>query len=139
MKKQFRSVVCAIGLLSGTLPAIAAGPHAFNGVKAGSGLSEPMSVQQQKKQIKGIVNDANGEPVIGATVLEKGTTNGTMTDIDGNFELSVSNGAVLQISYVGYVSQEITVGSNTSFNISLKEDSQLIDEVVVVGFGSQLI
>ncbi|WP_281816114.1 SusC/RagA family TonB-linked outer membrane protein [Parabacteroides goldsteinii] len=137
MKKQFRSVVCAIGLLSGTLPAIAAGPHAFNGVKAGSGLSEPMSVQQQKKQIKGIVNDANGEPVIGATVLEKGTTNGTMTDIDGNFELSVSNGAVLQISYVGYVSQEITVGSNTSFNISLKEDSQLIDEVVVVGFGSQ--
>lgn len=79
----------------------------------------------------------NGEPVIGVNIVEKGTTNGTVTDIDGRFTLQVSPSSVLQISFIGYVEQSITVGSETSFSIKLQEDTQKLDEVVVVGYGSQ--
>lgn len=92
--------------------------------------------QQNKKQIKGKVVDATGEAVIGANVLEKGTTNGVITDIDGNFVLNVSTGAILEISYIGYVSQTVKVTNQTSLNIVLKEDSETLDEVVVVGYGT---
>jgi TonB-linked SusC/RagA family outer membrane protein len=88
--------------------------------------------------ISGIVTDAgSGEPVIGANVREKGTTNGTSTDVDGNFTLTVSNNAVIQISYIGYVEQEVAVGNRTSLRIVLAEDAQSLEEVVVVGFGKQ--
>ncbi|WP_440440776.1 SusC/RagA family TonB-linked outer membrane protein [Phocaeicola plebeius] len=93
-------------------------------------------VQQAKRQIKGKVVDAAGETVIGANVLEKGTTNGVITDIDGNFVLSVSSGATLEISYIGYVTQTIKVTNQTSLHIVLKEDSETLDEVVVVGYGT---
>lgn len=93
-------------------------------------------LQQAKRQIKGKVVDAAGETVIGANVLEKGTTNGVITDIDGNFVLNVSSGATLEISYIGYVTQTIKVTNQTSLHIVLKEDSGTLDEVVVVGYGT---
>lgn len=92
---------------------------------------------QNTKTITGVVTDMNGEPVIGVNIVEKGTTNGTVTDIDGRFTLQVSPSSVLQISFIGYVEQSITVGSETSFSIKLQEDTQKLDEVVVVGYGSQ--
>ena len=91
---------------------------------------------QQAKKITGTVSDAMG-PVIGANVLEKGTTNGVITDIDGNFTLNVQPGATIVVSFIGYQPQEIVVGNQTSFKIQLKEDTELLDEVVVVGYGVQ--
>jgi TonB-linked SusC/RagA family outer membrane protein len=91
----------------------------------------------QGKHIAGIVADAAGEPVIGVNVMEKGTTNGTITDVNGEFSLDVSDRAVLQVSYIGYASKEIAVGSQTRLNIVLEEDTKLLEEVVVVGYGVQ--
>ena len=93
--------------------------------------------QKQTKHITGKITDANGEPIIGANVIEKGTTNGIITDIEGNFDLNVTSSSILQISYIGYLSQEIQVGNKNLFNIKLIEDTQDIDEVVVVGYGTQ--
>ena len=83
-----------------------------------------------------MVKDIHEEPVIGANVVEKGTTNGTITDIDGKFSLSVSENSTLLVSYIGYANQEVKVGNQTSYTIVLKEDQQVLDEVVVVGYGS---
>lgn len=93
----------------------------------------------QQRQVTGIVKDQTGEPIIGASVLEKGSTNGVITDLDGNFKLTVSNAvkAVLQISYVGYKTQEISMNGKTLLEVVLKEDTELLDEVVVVGYGAQ--
>lgn len=95
------------------------------------------SIHQQSITIKGTVVDSYGESIIGANVLEKGTANGVITDIDGNFTLTVSPGSVISISYIGYVTQEIKVDNQKTLKIVLKEDSKALDEVVVVGFGSQ--
>lgn len=84
-----------------------------------------------------MVYDEAGLPVIGANILEKGTTNGTITDMDGNFTLTVSDNATLLVSYIGYNQQEISVHGKESFVINLKEDSQSLEEVVVVGYGVQ--
>ena len=91
---------------------------------------------QQSKTVTGTVSDAGG-PVIGATIMEKGTSNGTVTDLDGNFSLNVQPGATLVISYVGYKTQEIAVGSQSVINIDLTEDADVLEEVVVVGYGVQ--
>ena len=92
----------------------------------------------QQKTINGKVLDATGEPIIGANVLVKGTTNGTITDIDGNFTLNVPTECVLQISYIGFNTQEIKVTSTTNdITVNLKEDSKTLEEVVVVGYGTQ--
>lgn len=99
--------------------------------------NEVTAITQQQKTIKGTVKDATGESIIGANVIVKGSTVGVITDIDGNFTLDVPANATLQISYIGYLSQEIKVGSQTSFNIQLQEDSKTLDEVVVVGYGVQ--
>lgn len=100
-----------------------------------TGDANAMVVQQGKK-VTGVVVDANGEPVIGANVVVKGTTNGTITDFDGNYSIEgVSANDVLAISYIGYISQEVTVGSQSTINVTLREDSQALDEVVVVGYG----
>ena len=90
----------------------------------------------QSKQVTGVIKDANGESVIGANVVEKGTNNGTISDIDGKFSLNVAPGATLMITYIGYVSQEIKVDNRNSFSIVLKEDSEMLEEVVVVGYGT---
>lgn len=95
------------------------------------------TVQQQKQAVAGIVKDAAGEPIIGASVVEKGTTNGTITDFDGNFSLPVPSGATIVISYIGYKPQELTATPGQTMNIILKEDTEVLDEVVVVGFGTQ--
>lgn len=91
----------------------------------------------QSKEVKGVVKDPTGETVIGASVLEKGTTNGTITDFDGNFVLTVSENAVLQISYIGYQTQEISVKGKKNLVVTLKEDTEVLEEVVVVGYGAQ--
>ena len=93
-------------------------------------------VVQQKKTVTGKVTDAMG-PVIGANVLVKGTSNGVITDIDGNFSLEVEPGATLVFSYIGYTSKEVVVGSQSVINVQLSEDTELLDEVVVVGYGVQ--
>ena len=94
-----------------------------------------ISMVAQKVPVSGIVSDQAG-PVIGASVIEKGTTNGTMTDNDGHFTLTVNKGAVIEISSIGYKTQEITVGAQTNFTVTLSEDNEFLDEVVVVGYGS---
>lgn len=101
-------------------------------------LKLPRTTQtNQTKKITGVIKDQNGEPVIGANVFVKGTTIGTVTDIDGNFILEVPDNAQLQISFIGYLSQVITVENKTVFNIKLLEDTQKLEEIVVVGYGSQ--
>jgi len=94
-------------------------------------------LQKSVHQIKGIVTDERGEPIIGANVVEKGTTNGVITDIEGQFSLLVMENATLDISYVGYVTQSISVKNQTNLSITLIEDSQALNEVVVVGYGTQ--
>ena len=94
-------------------------------------------VTQQNKKVSGIVYDTNGDPAIGANVIVKGTTNGTITDMDGKYTLEVPANAILQISYIGYNTQEIPVGNKTTINVNLKEDTQALDEVVVVAYGTQ--
>ena len=99
-------------------------------------VDEVMAVQQGKK-VTGVVVDGTGEPVIGANVVVKGTTNGTITDFDGNYTIEgVPADGVLVISYIGYLSQEIPVGNQSAINVTLKEDTQTLDEVVVVGYGT---
>lgn len=95
-----------------------------------------VGISQQQSSVKGVVEDALG-PVVGASVVVKGTTNGTVTDMDGNFELNVNKGDVIVISYIGYITQEITYTGQTSLKINLQEDTQKLEEVVVVGYGVQ--
>ncbi len=90
----------------------------------------------QGHQVTGTVIDGTGEPIIGANVLEVGTTNGVITDIDGNFKLNVQPNAKLQVSFIGYISQTIAVGNQKEFKIILKDDSKALDEVVVIGYGT---
>ncbi len=101
-------------------------------------VQEKKAVQQQSgKQVTGTVIDERGETVIGANVVEKGTTNGTVTDLDGKFTLTVSENATLVITYIGYSEKEIPVGRNSTFHISLAEDTKALEEVVIVGYGTQ--
>ncbi len=96
------------------------------------------SVSAQNRTVEGIISDAaNGEPLIGVSVRIKGMNSGTITDLDGKFTVSASNGTVLVVSYMGYETQEVTIGEQTTIRISLKEDAKILDEVVVVGFGTQ--
>ena len=94
-------------------------------------------IQQEQNKMTGIVKDANGEPIIGANVIVKGQSTGTITDIDGRFVLDTPKDAVLQITYIGYVSQEVKVSGKKELNVVLKEDTETLEEVVVVGYGVQ--
>lgn len=91
----------------------------------------------QKRTIKGIVNDDKGVPVIGASILEKNTLNGTVTDIDGTYTLTLDKSDVIVVSCIGYATKEISVGNQSSIDVVLSEDTRLLDEVVVVGYGTQ--
>ncbi len=104
-------------------------------VYAASENTALQSVQQQKT-VSGTVSDAN-DVVIGASIIEKGTSNGTVTDLDGNFTLNVKPGATLVISYIGYKTQEVVVGNQSKINVTLASDDELLEEVVVVGYGVQ--
>ena len=104
----------------------------------GSGSSPEMTPRQTiKRSVTGTVSDMRGEPVIGANVMVKGTRLGTVTDIDGHFALEVPEGATLQVSYIGYVDQSVEVSQQSVLEITLEEDTQALDEVVVVGYGAQ--
>lgn len=98
------------------------------------GLFLSVDAFAQQIAVKGIVKDATGEPVIGANVVIKGTTNGTITDFDGNFQLDANKGDIITISFIGYQPQELPAAA--SMNIILKDDTKLLDEVVVIGYGS---
>lgn len=117
--------ISSLLLSSGNVMAVQANPDKSFGV----------TEQLQTITATGLVVDAAGEPVIGASVVEKGTTNGIVTDIDGKFTLSVKQGAVLRISFVGYQTQDIKAAKN--MKVVLMEDAEMLSEVVVVGYGAQ--
>lgn len=100
-------------------------------------ITTNMIYAQNTDIISGRVSSSIGEPMIGASVMVKGTTNGTITDLDGNFKVEASSTATLIISYVGYVTQEVQIAGRKAVNITLKEDTGLLEEIVVVGFGTQ--
>ena len=100
-------------------------------------IATNMIYAQNTDIISGRVSSSIGEPMIGASVMVKGTTNGTITDLDGNFKVEASSTATLIISYVGYVTQEVQIAGRKAVNITLKEDTGLLEEIVVVGFGTQ--
>ncbi|MDR3268768.1 MAG: TonB-dependent receptor [Tannerella sp.] len=100
--------------------------------------TSPVFIQQQNKTISGTVTDTRGEPLAGATVVEKGTTNGTVADADGKFSLTVSENATLQVAFVGCIAQEIAVGNQANLKIVLREDTQALEEIVVVGYGTRV-
>jgi TonB-linked SusC/RagA family outer membrane protein len=126
MNKKIRKTALMMGVM-----ALLGLGYSSNAYAAG----DVQNVQQATKKITGTVVDAQG-PVIGASVMEKGTTNGTVTDFDGNFTLNVNPGATIVISFIGYETQEIKVGNQSNFNITLNEDDAVLEEVVVVGYGT---
>ena len=103
---------------------------------ADNAVTSVTATSQQQKTLKGTVNDAFG-PLVGVSVVVKGTTNGVVTDLDGNFTLNVNEGDILQISFIGYATQEIKYTGQPSLTVKLQEDTQLLEEVVVVGYGTQ--
>ena len=127
MNRKFRKTA----LLMSAMALLGLG-YSSNAYAAG----DVQNVQQATKKITGTVVDAMG-PVIGASVVEKGTTNGTVTDFDGNFSLSVNPGATIVVSFIGYETQEIKVGNQTDFQITMKDDNAVLEEVVVIGYGVQ--
>lgn len=128
MNFTFRKTALLVGLCS----AVSFGyiPTAF-----AASSSDAVGSVQQTKRITGVVSDAMG-PIIGANVLEKGTSNGVITDLNGNFSLNVKPGATILVSFIGYVTQEIKIANRSVINVELKEDSEMLDEVVVVGYGT---
>jgi TonB-linked SusC/RagA family outer membrane protein len=119
-------------LLSAFILAIGAGM-----ISASDGYpSQTIEPGQSGIRIYGTVVDVNGDPIIGANVIQRGTTNGIITDLDGKFSLTVSGNAVLEISYIGYIRQEISVDNQTTFNIVLREDAVALGEVVAIGYGT---
>lgn len=129
MMKIKRSVCVTTALLCFNFSFLSANDFA-------GGVLNVESVQQANaKKVTGTIVDQAGVPIIGANVVVKGTTNGTITDIDGNFELEVPGGAVLEVSYIGYTTQNIAVGNQTKLSITLSEDTQALDEVVVTALG----
>jgi hypothetical protein len=129
MQKRFKTVSMMLFLLGAITGTAYAAPSSVN--------ADDVRITQQSGTCTGVVKDASGETVIGASVVVKGTTNGTITDYDGAFSLSnVKKGDVIQISFVGYKSQEVVWNGNP-LSIVLKDDTQALEEVVVVGFDSQ--
>ena len=94
-----------------------------------------LSITAQEINVSGTIVDTTGEPVIGATVMQKGSTNGTVTDIEGNFKIAVNSGATLVVTYIGYVTQEVAAADG--MRVVIKEDAQGLQEVVVTGYTTQ--
>ncbi len=127
-------VLTSVGMTQNALAASDSNLFRRNENKSGS----ITITQQENTTVKGVVVDQSGIPVIGANVVMKGSnSNGTITDIDGKFSLNVPKGAILKISYIGYIEMEVPVGNKADLSITLKEDSQALSEVVVVGYGTQ--
>ena len=130
MHLNLKKTICLMGLCS--LFGVLSTPQA---VAAPTGVLSSDEVQQSKK-VTGQVSDSEGA-LIGATVMEKGTSNGVVTDVNGNFSINVNPGATLVISYVGYVTQEIRVGNQGNLNVKLEAEGGNLNEVVVIGYGTQ--
>lgn len=123
---KFIGLLCVAGLLQGVPVVYATQSASVSGV-----------TQQAVYRISGSITDVNGDPIIGANVFLKGSASGTVTNISGDYELNVSTGDILVISYIGYIQQEIKLKGEKQLNIVLQEDSQTLNEVVVVGYGTQ--
>lgn len=121
-------------IIYGSIPlAIALTPNAVN-----AHLNSDLETKYQnnlQQTINGVITDQNGLPLPGANVVIKGTSKGQMSDFDGKYQIGATAGDVLVFSYVGYISQEIIVGSNNIINVALQSDTNQLDEVVVVGYG----
>jgi TonB-linked SusC/RagA family outer membrane protein len=127
--KKSNVIIMAAALMGLPLHSVAA---------TGESATRPAGVEQAaQRTIKGIITDKNGEPIIGATISVEGTTNGTVSDLDGAFSLNVPVGSVLKVSYVGFTDQHITITNQRELNVVLKEDNKVLDEVVVIGYGTQ--
>lgn len=128
---SLKKLLCTVPLMAGELLT-----NTFVAQAAELGSESIASIQQQTITVSGVVMGSDGEPLMGVNVVEKGTTNGTITDLDGKYTLNVGSNAVLQFSYIGYVSSDIAVNGQRTVNVTMKEDSQNLDEVVVVGYGT---
>lgn len=129
--KKNRKALAALLICAGFIAAHPLSAFAEDGVAA------VQTIQQQKQSVSGTVKDATGEPVIGANVREKGNPgNGTITDIDGNFNIKVAPGATLEISFIGYKTAEVKAAAGKPVNVTLADDTEMLDEVVVVGYGT---
>lgn len=125
-----KAILIVLGLMFGLLPAF--------GNRAYAGVDENLTISQTVRKVKGKVLDANAEPLIGVNVIVVGSTTGTITDINGNYSIDVpSASSRLKFTYIGYKDQIVAVNSQQAINITLIEDSEVLDEVVVVGYGSQ--
>lgn len=100
-------------------------------------LAMTISVSAQNVTVKGNIKDASGAPVIGATVMQSGTNNGTVTDLDGNYQISVPSNATLTFTCIGYSDQVIAVAGKNAINVVLEEDNEMLEETVVIGYGVQ--
>lgn len=129
--RRFLQMVGMVGLFSfGSVQ----GLHA----EAVNPSADGTEVVQQKKNVTGVVKDKTGEPVIGANVIVKGTTSGVITDIDGRFTISAGAGQVIEVSFIGFKTYAFPVDSKSEYTVVLQDDAELLEEVVVVGYGSQL-
>ena len=128
---SLKKLLCTVPLMAGALLT-----NTFVAQAAELESESIASIQQQTITVSGVVMGSDGEPLMGVNVVEKGTTNGTITDLDGKYTLNVGPNAVLQFSYIGYVSSDIAVNGQRTVNVTMKEDSQNLDEVVVVGYGT---
>lgn len=132
--KKFRTAVVASLMLS-TIASVYASDDSFKSTSLPEPTTNTISVTQQTSKITGTVKDQSGEPLIGVSIVVKGTTTGTVTDFDGNFELNAKPGDVLHFSYIGYAPVDYKVTANKAANIVMKEDTKALDEVVVTALG----
>lgn len=137
-KKHF-SMIRRIMVMSSLFVAFATFTKAevVSSTKSNAFKNHETSIQQQKKRITGTITDAQGQAVIGANVIEEGSSNGTVTDANGHFSLEVANDAQIRVSYIGFLDQVVNASGNSDFRITLNEDVQALSEVVVVAYGEQ--
>lgn len=133
---QTRKVFSRSGLIAGLCLSSLVSSYAIpGGVDATKAKNESVMITQQAKRVSGVVTDSAGEPIPGANVVQKETTNGTVTDMNGKYTLDVPNNATLVISFIGYTTKEIKVGSQSVLNVSLVEEAIGLNEVVAIGYG----
>ncbi len=135
--KDFKKLLTNLGIVAAVSSVTMFQANAIEPVHSEDASIHVKAEVQQSRKISGVITDKSGQPIIGANIVVKGTTNGTITDIDGKYSLEVPNNATLQVSYIGYLSQTIVVGNKRELNVSLAEDTQNLQEIVVVGYGTQ--
>jgi len=138
LDRHMKKFLLKSGLIVGLcISSIAPSYAVSDGMTASNKGEGIVAITQQSKRITGVVKDNTGEPIVGANVVEKGTTNGTVTDANGKYTLSVSNSATLNVSFIGYTTKEVKVGSQSTLNVVLSEDAIGLNEVVAIGYGYQ--